>query len=195
MIWESRSEEASASGAPSRHENQHWLLSLIWQLAWQGFVPSAACMVTCWAFQVAEALLLAEINVYIRRRKNKDGDGRGGDGDLEVISVKSMAEETLGEWGGNVATAAYLFMSYNSMVAYASKSGEVLSRLVGVPEPVTASASAHRRRWNGRHGPREPAAHFLHDRYCLLKHVWKLMQQQRHRIENFTRRTDLIMPA
>ncbi|CAL4921812.1 unnamed protein product [Urochloa decumbens] len=111
-----------------------------------GFIPSAACMVTCWAFLVAEALLIAEINVHLRRRRNKDdasrnGGGGGGDLDLEVISVKSMAQETLGAWGGHVATAAYLFLSYTSMVAYASKSGEVLSRLVpGVPEPAAGAA-------------------------------------------------------
>ncbi|XP_062210619.1 uncharacterized protein LOC133912073 isoform X3 [Phragmites australis] len=109
-----------------------------------GFIPSAACMITCWAFLVAEALLLVEINVRLRRRRNKDNGGgdlncRGGD--LEVISMKSMAQETLGEWGGNVATATYLFLSYTSMVAYTSKSGEVLSRLiVGVPEPVSGGA-------------------------------------------------------
>ncbi|TKV97050.1 hypothetical protein SEVIR_9G470000v4 [Setaria viridis] len=110
-----------------------------------GFIPSAACMVTCWAFLVAEALLIAEINVHLRRRRGKDVSlyGGGGDGnqDLEVISVKSMAQETLGAWGGHVATVAYLFLSYTSMVAYASKSGEVLSRLVaGVPEPVAGAA-------------------------------------------------------
>jgi len=104
-------------------------------------------MVTCWAFLVAEALLIAEINVHLRRRRDKDvshgGGGGGGDLDLdlEVISVKSMAQETLGAWGGHLATAAYLFLSYTSMVAYASKSGEVLSRLVaGVPEPVSGAA-------------------------------------------------------
>jgi amino acid permease len=111
----------------------------------QGFIPSAACMVTCWAFLVAEALLIAEINVHLRRRRGKDvihgGGDRDRDRDLEVISVKSMAEETLGAWGGHVATAAYLFLSYTSMVAYASKSGEVLSRLVGgVPEPGAGAA-------------------------------------------------------
>uniref|UniRef100_A0A0E0CY67 Tyrosine-specific transport protein n=1 Tax=Oryza meridionalis TaxID=40149 RepID=A0A0E0CY67_9ORYZ len=108
-----------------------------------GFVPSAACMVTCWAFLVIEALILVEINVHLRRKKGKDagGDGDGGGGQLEVISLKSMAQETLGEWGGNLAAAAYLFLSYTSMVAYTSKSGEVLSRVVaGVPEPVSGGA-------------------------------------------------------
>lgn len=102
----------------------------------QGFVPSAVCMVVCWAFLVAEALLIAEINVHLRRKSKKDGGGAG----LEVISMKSMAQATLGEWGGNLAAAAYLFLSYTSMVAYTSKSGEVLSRAIGVPEPVSGAA-------------------------------------------------------
>ncbi|KAF0910581.1 hypothetical protein E2562_003017, partial [Oryza meyeriana var. granulata] len=114
------------------------LLTVMQMGNWQGFVPSATCMVTCWAFLVIEALLLAEINVHLRRKKGKDvGDG----GQLEVISLKSMAQETLGEWGGNLAAAAYLFLSYTSMVAYTSKSGEVLSRVIaGVPEPVSGGA-------------------------------------------------------
>uniref|UniRef100_A0ACD5TW42 Uncharacterized protein n=1 Tax=Avena sativa TaxID=4498 RepID=A0ACD5TW42_AVESA len=104
-----------------------------------GFVPSAVCMVTCWAFLVTEALLLAEINVHLRRKQKKDGDS--GSTGLEVISLKSMAQETLGEWGGNLAATAYLFLSYTSMVAYTSKSGEVLSRVIGsVPEPVSGGA-------------------------------------------------------
>lgn len=93
-------------------------------------------MVVCWAFLVAEALLIAEINVHLRRKSKKDGGGAG----LEVISMKSMAQATLGEWGGNLAAAAYLFLSYTSMVAYTSKSGEVLSRAIGVPEPVSGAA-------------------------------------------------------
>ncbi|KAM0881907.1 hypothetical protein ACQ4PT_032631 [Festuca glaucescens] len=103
-----------------------------------GFVPSAVCMVTCWAFLVTEALLLAEINVHLRRKQKKDGDDGGGG--LGVISMKSMAQETLGEWGGNLAATAYLFLSYTSMVAYTSKSGEVLARVIGVPEPVSGGA-------------------------------------------------------
>jgi amino acid transporter len=95
-------------------------------------------MVTCWAFLVTEALLLAEINVHLRRKQKKDVDGGGGD--LEVISMKSMAQETLGEWGGNLAATAYLFLSYTSMVAYTSKSGEVLARVIGVPESVSGGA-------------------------------------------------------
>uniref|UniRef100_A0A0D9VRZ9 Tyrosine-specific transport protein n=1 Tax=Leersia perrieri TaxID=77586 RepID=A0A0D9VRZ9_9ORYZ len=109
-----------------------------------GFVPSAACMITCWAFLLIEALLLVEINVHLRRKKGKDAAvaGENGGDQLEIISLKSMAQETLGEWGGNLAAAAYLFLSYTSMIAYTSKSGEVLSRVVatGVPEPVSGGA-------------------------------------------------------
>jgi tyrosine-specific transport protein len=50
-----------------------------------------------------------------------------------------MAQETLGEWGGNVATATYLFLSYTSMIAYTSKSGEVVSRLVQLPDSVSGA--------------------------------------------------------
>jgi tyrosine-specific transport protein len=160
-------------------------------------------MVACWAFLVAEALLLAEINVYLRRRKNKDGDGRGRDCDLDVISVKSMAEETLGEWGGNVATAAYLFMLYTSMVAYASKSGEVLSRLVGVPEPVAASAFTAALALlisGGGTGATDRVNQLV--TFVMIGTVCSntsgeadAFDEQRHRIENFTLRTDLIMPA
>ncbi|PNT77714.1 hypothetical protein BRADI_1g67830v3 [Brachypodium distachyon] len=104
-------------------------------------------MIVCWAFLVTEALLLAEINVHLWRKKKKkkkkdeqdDGENSGGGG-LEVISLKSMAQETLGEWGGNLAAIAYLFLSYTSMVAYTSKSGEVLSRLTDVPEAVSGAA-------------------------------------------------------
>ncbi|XP_065018256.1 uncharacterized protein LOC135644531 isoform X2 [Musa acuminata AAA Group] len=44
-----------------------------------------------------------------------------------------MAQETLGVWGGNLATVAYLFLRYTCVVAYTSKSGEVLSHLIGLP--------------------------------------------------------------
>lgn len=50
-----------------------------------------------------------------------------------------MAQETLGEWGGNLATATYMFLSYTSMIAYTSKSGEVVSRLVQLPESVSGA--------------------------------------------------------
>lgn len=52
---------------------------------------------------------------------------------MEVVSLRTMAQETLGVWGGNLATVAYLFLRYTCVVAYTSKSGEVLSHLIGLP--------------------------------------------------------------
>ncbi|GFY84550.1 hypothetical protein Acr_03g0013240 [Actinidia rufa] len=48
-----------------------------------------------------------------------------------------MAQETLGEWGGTLATVTYVFLGYTSMVAYSAKSGEILYHLVHLPESVS----------------------------------------------------------
>ncbi|KAK1260246.1 hypothetical protein QJS04_geneDACA002441 [Acorus gramineus] len=48
-----------------------------------------------------------------------------------------MAQETLGDWGGNLATVTYIFLAYTSIIAYTCKSGELLSHLVDYfPVPV-----------------------------------------------------------
>ena len=57
--------------------------------------------------------------------------------ELEIISITTMAQETLGEWGGNLATAAYVFLGYTSMVAYISKSGEILFHLINFPAQIS----------------------------------------------------------
>ncbi|THU69448.1 hypothetical protein C4D60_Mb08t14520 [Musa balbisiana] len=67
-----------------------------------------------------------------------DPEGAGKKGtmlgdDLEVVCLRTMAQETQGDWGGNLATVAYLFLGYTCVVAYTSKSGEVLSHLIGFP--------------------------------------------------------------
>lgn len=102
----------------------------------QGFIPGAVSMIVCWDFLVIEALLLAEINIQLRKKERKE-EGQGGD--LEVLSLRTMAQDTLGEWGGNLATITYLFLAYTSMVAYTSKSGEVLSRLVDLPASLSGN--------------------------------------------------------
>ncbi|KAI8563724.1 hypothetical protein RHMOL_Rhmol03G0131100 [Rhododendron molle] len=45
-----------------------------------------------------------------------------------------MAQETLGEWGGTLATVTYVFLGYTSLVAYSSKSGEIIYHLINLPE-------------------------------------------------------------
>lgn len=57
--------------------------------------------------------------------------------DLEVVSIRTMAQETLGDFGGTLATLTYVFLGYTSMVAYSSKSGEILFRLINLPAPVS----------------------------------------------------------
>lgn len=99
----------------------------------QGFIPSATVMVLCWGFLLMEALLLAEMNVSLRRRKKKRED----EDILEIISITTMAQEALGEWGGTVTTINYIFLAYTSMVAYTSKSGEILSHLINLPTSIS----------------------------------------------------------
>ncbi|OIW01455.1 hypothetical protein TanjilG_30929 [Lupinus angustifolius] len=61
------------------------------------------------------------------------------DKELEVISIRTMAQETLGDFGGTLATTAYVFLGYSSMVAYSSKSGEILFNLINFPAAVSGS--------------------------------------------------------
>ncbi|XP_038679933.1 tyrosine-specific transport protein-like isoform X2 [Tripterygium wilfordii] len=99
-----------------------------------GVLPSSISMILCWAFLLIEALLLIEINVALRKKRGK---GEGG-GELEVISIRTMAQETLGDWDGTLATVTYVFLGYTSMIAYSSKSGEILFHLINLPESVSS---------------------------------------------------------
>ncbi|GMP22674.1 hypothetical protein CsSME_00000591 [Camellia sinensis var. sinensis] len=90
-------------------------------------------MITCWAFLLIEASLLVEINVELMRKKEKRVD----ENELEVLSIRTMAQETLGDWGGTLATMTYVFLGYTAMVAYSSKSGEILHHLINLPESVS----------------------------------------------------------
>ncbi|KAK6933353.1 Amino acid/polyamine transporter 2 [Dillenia turbinata] len=98
-----------------------------------GILPSSIALTICWGFLLTEALLLVEINVGLMRKKRK----RKGESELEVISIRTMAQETLGEWGGAFATITYVFLGYTSMVAYTTKSGEILYHLINLPESVS----------------------------------------------------------
>ncbi|XVE68922.1 hypothetical protein DITRI_Ditri09bG0108700 [Diplodiscus trichospermus] len=98
-----------------------------------GVFPSSISLIICWAFLLFEALLLIEINVRLRIKKRKKEE----ENELEVISVRTMAQETLGDWGGTLATVTYVFLGCSSMIAYSSKSGEILFHLINLPEPVS----------------------------------------------------------
>ncbi|KAA8539326.1 hypothetical protein F0562_026018 [Nyssa sinensis] len=98
-----------------------------------GLLPSSISITVCWAFLLIEALLLVEINVGLLRKKNK----RVEESELEVISIRTMAQETLGEWGGTLATVTYVFLGYTSIIAYSAKSGEILYHLINLPGSIS----------------------------------------------------------
>ncbi|KAL2526419.1 Tryptophan/tyrosine permease [Abeliophyllum distichum] len=98
-----------------------------------GLLPSSISLTICWGFLLIEALLLVEINVRLLRKKKLKVE----EDELEVISIRTMAQEALGEWGGALATVTYVFLGYTSMVAYSSKSGEILYHLINLPESVS----------------------------------------------------------
>ncbi|KAH7853794.1 hypothetical protein Vadar_006696 [Vaccinium darrowii] len=101
-----------------------------------GLVPISITITICWAFLLIEALLLVEINVGLLRKKQRRMTEEDND-QLEVISLRTMAQETLGEWGGALATVTYVFLGYTSMVAYTSKSGEILYNLINLPKSIS----------------------------------------------------------
>ncbi|GKB19744.1 tryptophan/tyrosine permease [Tanacetum coccineum] len=110
------------------------ILALPMKTSPAGLLPSSISLTLCWGFLLIEALLLVEINVGLLKRKQKRMDDEI---DLEVISIRTMAQETLGELGGTIATLTYVFLGYTSMIAYASKSGEIIYHLINVPESVS----------------------------------------------------------
>lgn len=95
----------------------------------QGLVPSSISIIICWAFLLIEALVLVDVNVALRIKKGKKEEEK----ELEVISIRTMAQETLGDWGGILATLTYVFLGYTSIIAYSSKSGEILFHLINLP--------------------------------------------------------------
>ncbi|TXG49548.1 hypothetical protein EZV62_025423 [Acer yangbiense] len=100
-----------------------------------GILPSSISLITCWGFLLIEALLLIEINLNLRRKKMKKREEEGDE--LDVISIRTMAQETLGDFGGTLATIFYVFLGYTSMIVYSSKSGEILFHLINIPESVS----------------------------------------------------------
>ncbi|XP_023540721.1 uncharacterized protein LOC111800990 [Cucurbita pepo subsp. pepo] len=97
-----------------------------------GLFPSSISIILCWGFLLVEALLLVEISVVMRRKKIERGETG-----MKVISVRTMAQETLGDFGGTLATVAYVFLGYISMVAYISKSEEILLQSFNLPAPLS----------------------------------------------------------
>lgn len=81
-----------------------------------GFVPSSVGLVAIWTFLVAQALLLAEVNIQLMSTKQDD----------TILTLRAMAEETLG-YGGKMVTWIYMGLSYCLLVAYLTKVAGIFS--------------------------------------------------------------------
>jgi len=78
-----------------------------------GFLPSTSALVVVWLGCVATALLVAEVMI------NSEGG--------QEPSIYSVAEETLGPFGGVVACGTFVLLNYSLLVAYFAKGGEILT--------------------------------------------------------------------
>ncbi|CAN6462224.1 unnamed protein product [Victoria cruziana] len=109
------------------------ILALPVKTAPAGLIPTASLLIASWAFLLVEALLLADVNVSLMERMRVETED---DRKLNIISFTTMAEATLGKLGAHVATFAYIFLAYSSMVAYVAKSGDILSHILNYPTSV-----------------------------------------------------------
>src|SRR5947209_6317188 len=75
-----------------------------------GFVPSTFMMALCWLAMTASALLLLEVNLWMK----------------EGAHVITMASTLLGPIGKIVSWCVYLFISYASIVAYTAAGGSLV---------------------------------------------------------------------
>jgi len=75
-----------------------------------GFMPSTLMMVLCWLAMTASALLLLEVNLWMK----------------EGAHVITMASTILGPIGKVVSWCMYLFISYASIVAYTAAGGSLV---------------------------------------------------------------------
>lgn len=96
-----------------------------------GFLASAAALVGCCAYSVITGLLVAEVNLNIMREQ-----GAGG------VSLVTMTQATLGQRAARVVSALYIFQHYSLLVAYISRSGEILSQDMGLPGPLACTLFA-----------------------------------------------------
>ncbi|GAB2218449.1 hypothetical protein Drorol1_Dr00001672 [Drosera rotundifolia] len=87
-----------------------------------GFLASSVACIICWIFMVVTGLLIAEVNIRTMCEL-----GSGG------VSLISMAQRTLGTAGVQVACWSYIFIHYALLVAYVSRSSDILANNLGIP--------------------------------------------------------------
>lgn len=98
-----------------------------------GFIPSAVVMTVSWVLLTLEALLLVEVNLAVAKGLKAKGESTD-----SIVSLRSMAAETLGPAGAQLTSFVYLFMSYTLLVAFVSKAGEVVNLLSSHTIPASA---------------------------------------------------------
>eukprot|EP00210_Caulerpa_lentillifera_P004707 g4491.t1 len=112
------------------------MLALPQATAAGGFLPSFTVLFLSSLILTSEALLLAEVNFSVkenRRLKKQDSDE-------SVISIREMAEGTMGPAGGSLVSGLYLFVSYTLLVAYISKGGELMELMSAQNLPSSPSS-------------------------------------------------------
>jgi len=126
------------------------MLALPQATAAGGFLPSVAVLFFSWLLLASEALLMAEVNFSMKEKQNSEKQDfkklnsekqnfkklNSAKQNFEkqnsaesVISLRDMADGTLGPAGGSLVSGLYLFLSYTLLVAYISKGGELLELL------------------------------------------------------------------
>src|ERR1700693_353744 len=75
-----------------------------------GFIPSTLMMVLCWLAMTSSALLLLEVNLWMK----------------EGAHIITMSSTILGPVGRIVSWCLYLFISYASLVAYTAAGGSLV---------------------------------------------------------------------
>lgn len=76
-----------------------------------GFIPSSIAMILCWLAMTASALLLLEVNLWMK----------------EGAHVITMSSTILGPIGRVVSWCIFLFISYASLVAYTAAGGSLIN--------------------------------------------------------------------
>lgn len=93
-----------------------------------GFLPSLILMIASWLFMTFTALLILEVNLWMK------GD----------VNLMTMARLTLGRWGEWFSWATYLFLLYALTTAYIAASGPIFIELMR-----WISGAAHIPAWMG----------------------------------------------
>jgi len=107
------------------------ILALPQTIASTGYAPSSAVLTCSWMLLLAEALLIAEVNVQIMRERNEYRQGHLRPDSTQTINLADMAGSTVGRWGRNLVGGGFLFNSGTLMVAYIAKSGEIFQQIGG----------------------------------------------------------------